>query len=527
MPILRVQELCRNAAKTDGYKDIILIQDPGKSGTSLQKRKGIQEIIDLAKRREISIMYVAHSDRMARNVVEHAFFRNILRSNGVELKYLNGQSSSDDAASVMADNMFASINQYHSDNTREKTKQSTDKKARAGYLPTHAPIGYLNCDNPDTSCEKVAKKIIIPNPKTGPLVTEAFKLYATGQYNVYELNEMLHDEGLTTNRGKKITPSVFYNLLKNRLYLGEIHWQNIHVKNGKHQPLIDETIFNRVQAVMFGHTGNRCRRRKFFWLLNGYVFCPIHNRRYTAEWHLKKSIAYYHCPCGGCGRYIEKSDLEKQVADKFKNLQFDPVFVKSLIERLKALFEEYRNGYHAKHRGFLNQKNAWEKKLEVAEDRMLDGTLSKADYTRIREEMQMAVAGIDAKISKLGKAREINIDSVSEILDFTRDAHSTYMRAPERLQKRFIDFFFDRFEVKDGVIIKNCYSPLFDALVRENVLFYKTTETRKTIDNKVKSDFIIRPTLGAVVEDVRTIFERRNDATIYIPALFQPAELNH
>jgi len=492
------EEQCKNAAQRDGYTEIMIIKDEGKTGKNL-KRKGIQEVIGLAKKKEIAIIYVTNSDRLARNIGDHTFLRHTLRSSGVDLKYLNGQSSGDDAGSVMADNMFATISQYHSDITREKTMQATTSKARAGYFPTHAPIGYINCANPDKSCEQVAQRIIMPNPKTGPLVTQAFKLYATGQYNVYELNDMLYDKGLglVTNHGKKLTPSVFYNMLKNRLYLGEIHWQDIHIKAGKHQPLIDETLFDRVQTVMADNGGNRCRRRKFFWLLNGYVFCPVHNRRYTAEWHFKKSIAYYHCPKGGCGKYIEKSKLEGQVADKFKDLQFAPEFVKALTERLKALFETHRNEYYAKHRGLLNQKQSWEAKLQTAEDRLLDETLSKTDYARIREEVKADVVTIDAKIAKLGKTREVDMDIVNEILNFTRDAYSTYMRSPERLQKRFIDFFFDRFEVKDGLIIKYCYSPLFDALMRENVLTYKTHESQKPVVINVDSNFIINPSLGA------------------------------
>lgn len=491
------EEQCRNAAQRDGYTEILIIRDEGKSGKNLS-RKGIQEVIDLAKKKEISIIYVTNSDRLARNMFSHGFLRHTFRSNNVELKYLNGQSSGNDAASILSDNMFASFNQYHSDGTREKTMQATEKKALAGYFPTHAPIGYLNCANPDKLCEKVAGRIIVPNPKTGPLVTEAFKAYATGQYNVYELNDLLYEKGLVTKVGKKVVPSVFYNLLKNRLYLGELHWQNVHLRNGKHEPLIDEDTFNQVQFRLSEHNGNRCRRRKHFWLLNGWIFCPVHNRRYTAEWHFEKSIAYYHCPIGkGCSRFIEKSNLEKQVADKFKNLQFSPEFVSTIIEKVKLIFDTRRNEYYSKHRGLLNRKNSCEAKLKVAEDRLLDETLTKSDYDRIRDETKVAITAVDNQISKLGKEKEVNVDVVSEILSFTKDIYNVYMRAPETLQNKFIGFFFDRFEVQNELIIKYCYSPLFEALIQEKAVFYKTPEIKKTIDNNVNSQLIINPTLGA------------------------------
>ncbi len=464
------EQQCRTAAIRDGYTDIKIIKDEGKSGKNLN-RKGIQEVIELAKNREISIIYVTHSDRLARNIVDHSFLRHTFLSNGVQLKYLNGQSSGEDACSIMADNMFATINQYHSDNTREKTRQATDAKALAGYYPTHAPIGFTNCKNPDQFCEKVAKKIIVPHPKVGPLVTEAFKLYATGQYNALELNDMMYEKGLVSHTNKKLAPSMFYDMLRNRIYLGEIHWRDINVKDGKHEHLIDETTFNQVKNIIDGNTNNRCRRRKYFWLLTGYIFCAIHKRRYTAEWHLAKGKAYYHCSNPtGCGKYIEKSDLEKQVANKFKNVQLDRGFIDSIIAKVKETYETRKQSYDTNIRGLLNQKNAWEAKLKTAEDRLLDETLSKPDYTRIRDEISGHIDRINHKISELKKTKEINVDALAEILNFTRDIYQTYLKAPERIQKRLIDFFFDKFEVKDGIIIAEHYSPLFQELLHQKTI---------------------------------------------------------
>jgi hypothetical protein len=38
-----------------------------------------------------------------------------------------------------------------------------------------------------------------------------------------------------------------------------------------------------VQKLMQENNGGRGRQRKYKWLLNGYVYCPIHERRFTAE----------------------------------------------------------------------------------------------------------------------------------------------------------------------------------------------------------------------------------------------------
>ncbi len=492
------EDQCRKAALKDRYKQIIIIRDEGKTGTSIIKRPGIRKVIQLCQEKEISAIYFTHSDRMDRNAADHAFLRDVFRKNNIALTYLNGQSSAEDASSIMADNMFTAINQYHSDNTRERTKQATDAKAKAGYFPSHAPVGYINAPNPNKKCEKTAQRIILPNPTTGHFVTDTFKLYATGRYNGYELNDLMYEKGLVTNSGKKLASSIFYVMLKNRIYLGEIHWGNIHNKEGKHEPLIDEATFNKVQKVMFEKGGNRCRRRKFFWLLNGYIFCPVHKCRFTAEWHLKKEKAYYHCSNkSGCGKYIEKSKLENQVADKFKDLQFESGFVNSIIEKVRATFLGRRKEYDINQRRLINQKNAWEAKFRVAEERLLDQTLPKGSYSRITKEINSEINKIHERLGKLKKAKDVDIERASEVLNFTKDIYGTYMNASEGLQKRFIDFFFDGFDVVDGVIIKERYHPLFQELMRLNIITYKNQKQQKVFSSKEKSKVIIDTKLGA------------------------------
>lgn len=63
-----------------------------------------------------------------------------------------------------------------------------------------------------------------------PLVTRAFQLYSTGVYNLL-LNEQLYAEGLRTKRGNKLHLSILGDMLGNRLYIGELHWRDLHVIN--------------------------------------------------------------------------------------------------------------------------------------------------------------------------------------------------------------------------------------------------------------------------------------------------------
>ena len=71
-----------------------------------------------------------------------------------------------------------------------------------------------------------------------------------------------------------------------------------------------------------------------------------------------------------------------------------------------------------------------------------------------------------------------------------------YMQSSEQLQKKFIGFFFDRFEMENGFIIKTCYSPLFEELMRLNMVTYKTYKSKKPVINNMESNFIITAKLG-------------------------------
>jgi len=73
-------------------------------------------------------------------------------------------------------------------------------------------------------------------------------------------------------------------------------------------------LVNRSRCLTYNHKG-------------GFVFCAKCGQRYTAEHHNKKNRSYYHCNRSGdrikcTDKYVEVWDLEKQVADKFKEIQF-------------------------------------------------------------------------------------------------------------------------------------------------------------------------------------------------------------
>src|SRR3989338_4821324 len=327
------EKVCNEHIIKDGFDPLPALKDEGKSGKDMN-RPAIKQLIHLVNEKQIQAVYVVHSDRIGRDVEQYLAFRRLLRKQEISLKSIYQPMLDDNSATGQTmDTMMAAFSQMQRLITSEKVQGVMREIAKAGYFPTCPPAGYLNKKNHDSNITRIGRNIIAIDPIMGPLITEAFHRYARGDVNVYALNEVMSAKRLRNQQGRRVQANSMFYLLRNRIYLGEIHWGGIEVKEGKHAQLIDEHTFNSVQTIMAEKNHRMSRRRKYKWLLTGLITCPRHNKRFCAEWHLNKKIAYYHCTYRkGCGKYIEQTKLEDMVADKFSDLQFSDEFINLVFE---------------------------------------------------------------------------------------------------------------------------------------------------------------------------------------------------
>jgi site-specific DNA recombinase len=60
-------------------------------------------------------------------------------------------------------------------NLGEETIKGMLEKARSGIYPSFAPVGYRNADGPN------AKRVIVPDPETAPVIILIYERFATGR----------------------------------------------------------------------------------------------------------------------------------------------------------------------------------------------------------------------------------------------------------------------------------------------------------------------------------------------------------
>lgn len=269
-------------------------KDPGRSATNME-RPGLQDmLIRIQDDKSIGAVFIQDTDRLARNANDHLTIKALLQKNGVKLISVSQPGLVDTPEGNFLDLMIAGVNQLQSQITSRKTTKSLAQKFDEGWWPTKAPFGYLNIGDPNND----SKRIIGTDPIRAALVAEIFKLYATGNYSVLEVRDIVHKQGLRTQAGKRVALSKMGEILECPFYYGEMRWRGL-VKTGNHEPIIEKDLFYRCQAMRETNNRYACRRRKYNFLLRGFVFCADCNQRYTAEHHVKKEKSYYHCNRSG------------------------------------------------------------------------------------------------------------------------------------------------------------------------------------------------------------------------------------
>jgi len=496
------ENTCRKKAKEMGFKSIKIIKDEGKSAGTLN-RPGIQQIMEMSENKEIDTLLTIHSDRIARNTEDHLRLRRLFNENGVKLLYIFQPDLSDNTAvGKTMDTVMAAFNEMQRNIIREKTTNALLQKVEEGWFPGSAPLGYKNIDNPKYRKGEVSRRIIVPNSKTASLITKLFKLYATGEYNVYNLVDILYKQGLRSKNGGKPAYSRIYEALKNPIYIGELHWKDIRIRKAKHKPLIDKWTFKQVQLIMDGHNHHACRKRKHSFLLRGFVYCAKCGQRLTAEWHTKKSglkFSYYHCPQrGSCKRidYIKTKDLEKQVEEKFKNIQLSSDRIAKVVKKSETILKQRRIETTKQKRALYNQKKAIEAKRDVLENKLLDETIKDEAFARMQTKINEDLDIIQDQLEAMERKRELKIDELQEILRFSRNIYKAYKNAPYIAKRHFLAFFFNKFEVKNKKIVNTRMTDLFELLLQTgNAVISSKTGVRAPIKQDQRT-VIINPFEG-------------------------------
>lgn len=139
-----------------------------------------------------------------------------------------------------------------------------------------------------------------------------------------------------------------------------------------------------------------------------------------------------------------------------------------VINKSKAILADKSGKISSRKKGLLNQKTALEQKRDTAEEKLFKGVIGDEDFTRIRQTIKEGLEAIETGISELENTREIHVDVFQELILLARNIHQAFTKAGDDLKRRYINLFWQKFELKDRKISLAEPSKLFKSLLKAN-----------------------------------------------------------
>lgn len=281
--------------------------DGGYSGSKLD-RPEIKELLDHAEKGLIGTVYIYKLDRMSRDVIDTLnLFYKILPKYGVKVVSMTEDLRTDNPMDRVMLTMNAAMNQYEREVIRMRMTAGMIERVKKGFWMGggRIPWGYYYDRNDG---------ILHVDQKEAEMVRKAFNMYLDG----YSCENIAKIVGFKSEK-------IVRDILKRKSNIGMIEYKG-KVYKGKHEPIIDEATFNRVQDLMRKRTTNSHVNHDN--LLTGLCYCGVcgARMRYQKWGNYHKIVCYSQYKNK---EYMQRSDhcynlkpfasdIEAEVEDCFK-----------------------------------------------------------------------------------------------------------------------------------------------------------------------------------------------------------------
>lgn len=457
-------EAMKEYAKRQGWKVVDRFVDEGESARTAN-RPELKKLLEYCKeKKNVDVVLVHKIDRLARNLVDYATIKAILKQKGIRLVSVN-EPFEDNPIGNLLENIIASISEWYSANLGEEVKKGYATKLRRGEWPHRPPIGYRSVREEGKSVKHVA------DPVTSPLIRQAFELYSTSNYSLEELAGEMAERGLKTRYSHPYSPQRMQTILSSQFYIGRFEWHGREYQ-GVHEPLITKDLYYRVQEVLKRRSTDNGEKGKLQFVLRGVLYCGTCGQKLTGEIHPRGT--YYRCLSvphkATCKEpYIPVKLLDGELESLYERL----IPPKKLLELLKLEMHQIAD---RRKRIAENELKTIRKRIDDLEnkemklvDEMLGEKMGKEVYEKIQRKYVEERHAAEARLSQL----EVDYNDPLDFLDKAIVVSSSLLYLHQRFnfdqRKNLLKAVFERIVVEDKSIADMKLNPPFSILLGDDV----------------------------------------------------------
>ncbi len=332
-------------------------------------------------KRDIDLLLFTKWDRFSRNAT-HAYEKlSAFDSLGVIVQAIEQPLDLDVPENKLMLAFYLAAPEVENDRRGINIKQGMRRKRKEGRWDCTAPKGYVN------KRDENYIPIVVPNDDA-KYIREAFEEIAKGLKPYDNIRRELNKKGFVCSK------SYFAKIIRNPFYMGKVKigaykGEPEEIVDGIHEPLVSESLFYQVQAILDGRTKKRnspkIHRDREELPMRGFMYCPECNRKLTGSASKGNGGKYFYYHCQSCGKVrIRADEVNKQILKVLRSYKIKPEFK----ELFYKVYQDYVLGNE---RDRFKQNKEIQQKMEKLhtrisnlQDRLADGEISGVDYSEMK-----------------------------------------------------------------------------------------------------------------------------------------------
>ena len=363
-------------------------------------------------------------DRSARNFFDWAKIGE-LADNGIEVHFATESLDFQSRGGRLTANIQMAVAEDYVRNLKAEIHKGQRGQLERGFYPFSAPIGYQN------NGKKQLKTI---DPVVGPLVRQAFELYASGQYSFESLRREMVHRGFRQANGRPRSRGCFEAFLGNPFYAGIIRIKRTgEIYEGAHEPLISVETFEQAEAVRAGRRHKRLTRHQH--LFRGLFACGQCGRSMIPE--RQKGHLYYRCHFPDCaGNSVRQEPLDQAVQGVLSKIHFRQSVLDTIEARVATWIKETAG--EATNQSVQMLLSNVAERLTKLEDAAIDGIVDRAGFLQRKEKLLLEQSKLEQR-QRQNQASRQNPQLIRGFLERVKNLANHYKNAKPGEKREIVE----------------------------------------------------------------------------------------
>jgi len=421
--------------------------DGGFSGGNLD-RPAYNELMKDIEAGEIDCVIVYKVDRLSRSLFDFAQTMRNFDANGVSFVSVTQQFNTTNSMGRLTLNILLSFAQFEREIISERISDKIAAQRQKGlWCGGQQVLGY------DVDRSSTSPKLVV-NAQEAEMVREIFDSYLSLQ-SLLPVVQKLDQLGWANKTwltrkgrykgGRPFDKCSLHALLTNVIYAGKIRHKD-QVYNGQHEPIIDPSMFDKVQTQLKEHgrgSGKRLVNRHNA-LLKGLLHCPTCGYAMVHCPTKKKSKVYRYYVCQTAIKRghnqcrtgsIPAPAIETAVVESLSCIVDDEGVRRAVFEQSEQLLQLHQQRHDLQLRQLTSQRSRDEAELKRMATEGEAGDLNEARRQELKTRLARTQARIDvveSDLEQLSQCRFGRSDVEEAISDF--DQLWAILRPKERVQ---------------------------------------------------------------------------------------------